>query len=100
MSRRQKWGDEFKQYSLLGQTLANKLSYLPDYACNANALKLVVLDFLLEKGNLSENMKNRLKMIREALKRKGEALWIMNADILTNLALKVGKKKQRFDPEG
>lgn len=103
MSRRktQKWGDEFQQYSLLGQALSNKIKYLPDYACNKNALKLVVLDLYLEgvDSEVDKRLIEGLKKLRVALKRQGEALWVMDADILTNLALKVGKKVKRFNPE-
>lgn len=103
MSHKNKFGDEFRQYSLLGQKLSKKIDYLPDYACNTNALKLVVLDVYLEGVDPEEAPKELIegvKRIRTLMKRQGEAQWIMRADILTNLALKVGQVKKRFDPEG
>jgi len=102
MSKSNKFGDEFRQYSLLGQKLSKKLEYLPDYACNTNALKLVVLDVYLEgldPQKVPKELVEGVKKIRLLMKRQGEAKWIMRADILTNLALKVGQSQKRFDPE-
>jgi len=38
-----------------------------------------------------------LKQIRELLKKIGEVQWILSADIVTNLALKVGKTTKEAD---
>ena len=102
MSQRNKWGDEFRQYSLLGQKLSKKIAYLPDHACNTNALKLVVLDVYLEgvdPKRVPKELIEGVKRIRTLMKRQGEAKWIMRADILTNLALKVGQISKRYNPE-
>ena len=74
---------------LLGSLWASKNQRIQDYACNLYADKLATLDLLMDEID-DEELKEDLKLIRNMLKVKGEALWIMQADILTNLAIKTG----------
>jgi len=83
--------DEFRHFQLLAQRWAEKDKKLKDYACNLLAPKLVILDNVIEKLPEGHPVRTRLSEIREILKRVGEVQWILNADIVTNLALKVGK---------
>ena len=83
--------DEFRHFQLLAQRWAEKDKKLKDYACNLLAPKLVILDNVIEKLPEGHPVRTRLSEIREILKRIGEVQWILNADIVTNLALKVGK---------
>ena len=80
----------------LSQKLAQKMPKLSDYACNLNADKLAIIDMYLAQIGKPEteelqDLKSWLEGIREELKLQGEALWIKNADVLTNLGLKLGK---------
>ena len=74
---------------LLGSLWASKNPRIQDYACNLYADKLATLDLLMDEID-DEELKEDLKLIRNMLKVKGEALWIMQSDILTNLAIKTG----------
>ena len=78
----------------LGQKLVAKTPELADYACNVFADKIAMLDIVIDTLNPETDSKKLiglLRLTREHIKRKGEALWIMHADTLTNLGLKVGK---------
>ena len=92
-----KFDDVESQFlTTLSQKVASKkdLAYLKDYAMNVNADKIAVLDILIEKYeklNMSKIVEF-LKDLREKLKRIGEARYVMNADVLTNLGLKLGKR--------
>jgi len=82
--------DEFRHFQLLAQRWAEQNPKLKDYACNLYAPKLAALDDVIDK--LPDGpLKRRFLEVRETLKRQGEVMWIINADIVTNLALKVGK---------
>jgi len=82
--------DEFRHFQLLAQRWAERDPRLKDYACNLHAPKLAALDDIIDK--LEDGpLKQRLQEVRETLKRQGEVMWIIHADIVTNLALKVGK---------
>ncbi|RLI44543.1 hypothetical protein DRO69_07140 [Candidatus Bathyarchaeota archaeon] len=87
---------EFKHFQLLAQRWAGKDKRLQDYACNILAPKLVVLDNYIDKLEDGE-VKKRLEEVRTLLKRIGEVQWIQMADIVTNLALKVGKTTINID---
>ena len=78
---------------LLGSLWASKNERIQDYACNLYADKLATLDLLLDEID-DEELKKDLELIRNILKVKGEALWIMQADILTNLAIKTGMRSK------
>jgi hypothetical protein len=79
------------------QTLAQKLvskkeySFLSDYAMNVYADKIALIDICLEAFKNFPEIVERLKALRYRLLKIGTALWIMNADVITNLGLKVGK---------
>jgi hypothetical protein len=89
---RKKYDIEMQTLQTLSQKLAAKLPDLSDYACNLNADKLAILDlYILAYGEDDKEFVEWLRGLREQLKRQGEALWIMHADVLTNLGLKVGK---------
>jgi len=94
--------DEIAQITLLGQRLAERERYLSDYACNDYADRLALIDLILEiyGDELSDEEKEELLIIRERLRREGRALWIQYADILTNLALAVGRTSIRIDMKG
>lgn len=87
MSRRHR---EIADYYLqtLAQQVSRKYPYLTDYACNVFADKLAQLDVLIEIAD--EEEKEILAVVREIIKRQGEALWFMQAGELTNLGLKLG----------
>ncbi|MEM2999575.1 MAG: hypothetical protein QXX34_03505 [Candidatus Bathyarchaeia archaeon] len=89
---KKKYDIEMQTLQTLSQKLASKSPELADYACNLNADKLAILDLYIKAYEAEdEEFVNWLKGLRAQLKVQGEALWIMNADVLTNLGLKVGK---------
>ncbi len=93
---KKKYDIEMQTLQTLSQKLAAKRGDLSDYACNLNADKLAILDlYILAYEDEGPEFVDWLKGLREQLKRQGEALWIMNADVLTNLGLKVGKTGMR-----
>ncbi len=81
----------------LSQKLAAKMPQLSDYACNLNADKLAIIDLYLAQFDEEDDPEfwGWLQDLRAELKMQGEALWIMNADVLTNLGLKIGKTGMR-----
>ena len=83
--------DEFRYYQYLAQRWAEQDKKLKDYACNLLAPKLVVLDNVIEKLPDGHPVRVRLSEIRKVLKRIGEVQWILHADTITNLSLKVGR---------
>ena len=93
---KKKYDIEMQTLQTLSQKLASKSPELADYACNLNADKLALLDLYIKayEGEDAEFVE-WLRGLREQLKRQGEALWIMNADVLTNLGLKVGRTGAR-----
>ncbi len=94
---KKKYDIETQTLQTLSQKLAAKRDDLCDYACNLNADKLATLDVYIEvfEGE-DQDMVDWLKGIREQVKRQGEALWIMQADVLTNLGLKFCKRESGF----
>ena len=94
--------DEIAQITLLGQRLAERERYLSDYACNDYADRLALIDLILElyADELTDEEKEELLIIRERLRREGRALWIQYSDILTNLAIAVGKTTPRISLKG
>ena len=89
---KKKYDIEMQTLQTLSQKLAAKTPELSDYACNLNADKLAVLDLYIKTyEDEDKELVEWMKGLREQLKRQGEALWIMHADVLTNLGLKVGK---------
>lgn len=93
---KKKYDIEMQTLQTLSQKLASKMPDLSDYACNLNADKLAVLDLYIKAYEEDDpDLAAWLKGLREQLKRQGEALWIMHADVLTNLGLKVGRTGMR-----
>lgn len=89
---KKKYDIEMQTLQTLSQKLAAKMPTLADYACNLNADKLAILDLYIKNYEDEDpEFVEELKTLREELKVQGEAQWIMHADILTNLGLKVGK---------
>lgn len=88
--RRQHYDIEAQHIQTLGQKLVAKRPELQDYACNVFADKIAMLDIVIGQEN-DPDILEVLKGLRAQLKQKGEALWIMKADVLTNLGLKVGR---------
>ena len=89
---------ELKTVELLGQLWAGMNPAVSDYACNAMADKLAELDLLIEELKEAEDdpevaeVLEELQRERERIKRLGEALWLMESDVVTNLAVKVGRR--------
>lgn len=94
-SRRGKYDIEMQTLQTLGQKLVAKRRDLQDYACNVFADKMARIDLLLLAYEDDEEMVEWLKGLRTQIMMMGEALWIMNADVLTNLGLKVGRTGRR-----
>jgi hypothetical protein len=98
MSRKE---EELTRLEYLGQRLATQKPKLRDFALNLNADKIVAIDIFLRF--LPENSKQRriLELIREILIEQGEALYIQNSDVFTNLCIKVGStiRKVSFSKE-
>ncbi len=94
---KKKYDIEMQTLQTLSQKLAAKMPQLGDYACNLNADKLAIIDLYLAQFSKEEDPEfvEWLEVLREELKLTGEALWIMHADVLTNLGLKVGKTGMR-----
>ena len=92
---RKKHYDDFEMQNIqtLGQKLVAKRPELADYACNVFADKCAMLDIALEGLDAEKDSEviEILKGVREQLQRRGEAIFIMHSDILTNLGLKVGR---------
>ncbi len=93
--QKKKYDIEMQTLQTLSQKLAAKTPELSDYACNLNADKLALLDLYIKAYEDDKEFVEWLKGLREQLKRQGEALWIMSADVLTNLGLKVGRTGMR-----
>lgn len=89
--RRAKYDIEMQHIQALSQKLASKYPHLQDYAMNLNANKIAKIDVLLKLYQNDLETVEFLNSLKEALIIQGEALWIMNADVLTNLGLKLGK---------
>lgn len=70
-----------------------------DLACNVFADKIVLLDILIENAD-DKGMIEDLKMVREIIRKRGEAMWIMKADTVTNLSVKVGMRVKSISLRG
>jgi len=90
--RRQNFDIEMQHIQTLSQKLVAKqeFAHFKDYACNVYADKLALLDIIILEEQ-DEEIKEMLRKVWLQRKRLGEALWIMRADVLTNLGLKVGR---------
>ena len=90
--------DVTKFIELLGSLWASKSPYITDYACNEYADVLAELDELIMDIEEAEGIENKeeiieeIKRLRERIKRRGEAEWIKNSDVLTQLAIKTGRR--------
>jgi hypothetical protein len=89
--RRAKYDIETQHIQALSQKLASRFPELQDYAMNLNADKIAKIDVMLKLYQDDSETVEFLKGLRETLLMQGIALWIMNADVLTNLGLKLGK---------
>lgn len=87
--------DEFRTAFYLGERWGQKDKSIQDLACNVFGDKIVLLDLLAEYV-VDDDMKGDLKIVREILRRRGEALWIMKADTVTNLSIKVGMRVKKI----
>ena len=88
--------DELTQLEYLGQKLAEQKPRLRDYALNLNANKVVAIDILLDLLPKDSKQRKILEKLREILIKQGEALYIMQLDIFTNLCVKVGSTIRRI----
>jgi hypothetical protein len=93
--RRRQYDIEMLHIQTLSQKLASKMPQLSDYACNVFADKIAQIDIYLEAFKNFPEIVQRLKALRYRLLKIGTALWIMDADVITNLGLKVGKTGMR-----
>jgi len=82
-----------KMRDLLAARWASKEREVKDYACNAYAEDLAILHNLKDIIR-DPQLKEALDLVMKWLRREGTARWVRQADILTNLALKVGERKQ------
>lgn len=91
--RKEKYDIEAQNIMTLSQKLVSKseYAYFRDFAMNLNADKIAIIDLLLETYKKYPKVKEFLTNLRKQLMRVGEALYIMESDVLTNLGLKVGK---------
>jgi hypothetical protein len=90
-----KYDIEMQTLQTLSQKLAARMPQLCDYACNAYADKLAMIDLYLTLFSEDAEFCEKLEVIRLQFKTMGEALYIKKADVLTNLGLKVGRTGQR-----
>ena len=96
-SFRKKHYDDFEMQHIqtLGQKWVSKNPEVRDYACNVFADKLALLDIEIESLERAEQKDGELvevlHVFRENLRKRGEAIYIMHSDVLTNLGLKVGR---------
>lgn len=88
---KRKYDIENATLQTLSQKLAAKSPALVDYACNIYADKIAMIDLTMLLYADEPELVKDLEAIREQLKTIGEALWIKNSDVLTNLGLKVGR---------
>lgn len=86
--------DEFRTSFFLGERWGQQDKKIRDLACNVFADKIVLLDLLIENSD-DPDMKEDLKMVREIILKRGEALWIRKADTVTNLSIKVGMRIEK-----
>jgi len=88
--------DVTKFIELLGSLWSSKEKGISDYACNVFADKIATIDIILESLDKEKDKEliEELKVLREVLKRKGMALWLLQSDTLTNLAVKVGRRSK------
>jgi len=93
--KNQRYDIENSTLQTLSQKLAAKSPALVDYACNVYAEKLAMIDLTMLLYADDPELVAELEVIRNQLKLMGEALWIKNSDVLTNLGLKVGKTGTR-----
>jgi len=89
--------EELTRLEYLGQKLAEQKPILRDYALNVNADKVVAIDILIEALPKGSKKRKVLEKVREILIRQGEALYIMQSDIFTNLCIKVGSTVKVID---
>lgn len=89
-NQKKKYDIEEQTLQTLGQKLAGIMPELQDYACNAYADKIAMLDLLLLTEEDPEFIEE-LKDLRIEIKTMGRAKYIGKADILTNLSLLVGR---------
>jgi hypothetical protein len=92
---RKKYDIEMQTLQTLSQKLASKMPNLCDYACNIYAKELGIIDVYLSVYPNDSKLVAKLTAMREQLKIIGEAVYIRNSDVLTNLGLKVGRTGTR-----
>jgi len=74
---------------------------ISDYACNVFAVELAKIDILIEmleklRGDPeAEEALTQLRLVRECMKRIGEARYLMNAGVSLNLAVKMPRGEER-----
>jgi len=93
------WPKTFEtRIELLGQLWAGLDPIVSDYACNLEAERIAKIDCVLDMlkrlppSHHRDMAIRRLEATRRVLKRLGEAKYLMEADVLTNLAVKVGRR--------
>jgi len=90
--------DYLSRLELLGQRWARMDPHVQEYACNSQAEKVARLNFVIEslRQQGQEERAERLKKIKQLLIEIGTAEYLASADVLTNLAIKVGPYVRRI----
>jgi len=96
----------FVRMEYLGQRWARNAAYIIDYACNLEAERLAKIDCILELLAIlppfpeKKKIMAKLVLTRMILKRLGEARWLMESDIITQLAIKASEEEEEGEEEG
>mgnify|MGYP000238679118 CR=1 FL=1 len=88
--------EEITRVEMLGQRWSGRDPIIKDYACNVYADKIVALDILIKRLPEGSRRRRVLEEVREILLAQGQALWIMQADTFTQLAIKVGSTVRKI----
>jgi len=84
--------DEFKEKRLLGSIWAEHEPEVREYACNTLATEIAkwnIIKYLAqERGELDKEIEKGVEIIKTILRKRGEAQFIKQADILTQLGIK------------
>jgi len=84
--------DYVARLELLGQRWARQDPHVQEYACNTQGDKVARLNFVIERlrNREREGEAEALETLKQLLIEIGTAEYLASADVLTNLAIKVG----------
>lgn len=82
----------------LAQSVAEREHDIADYACNAYAEKLALINILLTilDPEKDKDTVKELTEFKELYKKRGTALWFMRAGELTNLGARLGSTIKHY----